>query len=564
MSSTDCNQALQRPVMALHIGVSGHRSLPDTDVAGLRAEASAVFRAVRTEALALHAADQSSVAPIYAAAPPLLRCVCGLAEGTDSILAEAALDEAWTLVAVLPFPADVFAEDFAGAARDRYARLLARAQAVCALDGDRGSDHAYADIGDLIIEQSDLLLTVWDGKRAKGYGGTGDVVRLAMRAGLPVAVLPPSGARAANWLGVTGTVDFAAMLRAALLPPTSGDGFPQACFNDRPRGNGWAAAVLRTYDWLVALGHAPTASPISAQPVWEPEVAVLHQAFQASDQLATEYAARYRAAGLLRYGLILPATLASLVGWYGAGWLQPIGNLAAFVVLLFVVLFSAHGGWEPAHRRFLMYRALAEYIRNARLLASLRAVPSLPGAAAHEVRAADWTGWYGRAVIRQQGLSPAHFDAESMAQAVGFVRGEAQNQIHFLQSRAEGFDVIAGRLRQIGVVLSILGVAFSGGRAALLLAGVGPSALRAFNEMALVLPAMAPVFLGLLSFNEYSKLATRYRLVAAALEAEIAALDRAALNRATVLPVARRIVDVMLAERDDWRQLMQSQTISAY
>ena len=98
----------------------------------------------------------------------------------------------------------------------------------------------------------------------------------------------------------------------------------------------------------------------------------------------------------------------------------------------------------------------------------------------------------------------------------------------------------------------------------LLLAGAGPSALRAFNELALVLPAMAPVFLGLLSFNEYSKLATRYRAVAAALNVQIAALGRAPPHRAAVLPIARRIVEVMLAERDDWRQLMQSRTISAY
>jgi len=266
----------------------------------------------------------------------------------------------------------------------------------------------------------------------------------------------------------------------------------------------------------------------------------------------------------LRYALILPATLASLVGWYGTGWLQPAGNLVDFVVLVFVVVFSTRGGWEPAQRRFLMYRALAEYIRNARILTPLRAVAQIPGAAAYEARAADWSSWYGRAVIRQQGIIPACFDAECVAHAATFVRGEAESQVHFLLHRAARFDAIAGRLRQIGVALSIAGVAFSAVRAVLLLADAGPSALRAFNELALVLPAMAPVFLGLLSFHEYSKLATRYRAVAKALNGQIAALGRAPPHRAAVLPITRRIVEVMLAERNDWRELMQSRTISAY
>lgn len=555
--------ALPRPVMAFHAGVTGHRDLPDADIDGLRAAAAGLFRNVRTEALALHAADQAQAVPLYAPASPRLRCICGLAEGADSILAEAALDDGWQLVALLPFAPDTFAADFGGAALDRYHRLLARAGVVCALDGDRGSDHAYADVGDQIVEQSDILLTIWNGQRAQGLGGTGDVVRHALQAGVPVAVLPPTGTSALTWFGTTGA-DVSAMLRAALLPPVSSDGYPGACFSDLPRGAGWAGKVLRAYDRLITLGFTQSGPASPPRAVSDPQVVVLASAFRSADQLATEYAARYRAAGLMRYGLILPATLASLVGWYGPDWMQPIGNLVAFVVLLFVVLFSIRGGWELAHRRFLMYRTLAEYIRNARLLIPLCATARIPGAAPHEARAADWTSWYGRAVTRQDGIQPASFDAESVADAVTLIRGEAESQVHFLLHRAARFDAIAGRLSQIGVALSIAGVAFSGVRAVLLLAGAGATALRDFNELALVLPAMAPVFLGLLSFNEYTKLATRYRAVAAALNAQIAALGRVQPHRAGVLPIARRIVEVMLAERDDWRQLMQSRTISAY
>ena len=552
-------KALPRPVMAFQIGVSGHRHLPDADIDELHASAAAMFRAVRTEALALHAADQAAAVPLYAPAMPLLRCICGLAEGADSIFAEAALDEAWQLVAVLPFAPDAFALDFADAALDRYRRLLARASVVCALDGDRGSDQAYADIGDQIVEQSDILIAVWDQRRARGAGGTGDVVRHALQLGLPVAVLPPSGRSSPSWLGTASDTDVATLLRAAILPPVSSDGFPQACYADRPRGAGWAGIALRAYDRMISFGIPASGSLPTERVAPELGSEVLDPAFCSADQLATEYAARYRAAGVMRYGLILPATLASLVGWYGTGWLQPLGNLVDFVVLVFVVLFSTRGGWEQSHRRFLMYRTLAEYIRNARLLTPLRAVAQLPGAAAHEARAADWTSWYGRALVRQQGIIAECFDTARVVAVAGLVTNAAESQVSFLRQRAERFDAIASRLRQIGVALSIAGVAFSAVRAVLLLAGAGPSALRAFNELALV-----PVFLGLLSFNEYSKLATRYRAVANALTAQIVALRQAPPDRAAVLPIARRIVEVMLAERDDWRQLIQSRTISAY
>jgi hypothetical protein len=38
-------------------------------------------------------------------------------------------------------------------------------------------------------------LAIWDGRPARGYGGTADVVAEAQREGLPVVVLWPEGAQ---------------------------------------------------------------------------------------------------------------------------------------------------------------------------------------------------------------------------------------------------------------------------------------------------------------------------------------------------------------------------------
>ena len=569
MPVNDAQRAPPKPIMAFHVGGSGHRHLPGADAADLQRAAAGLFRTIRAAILELHVADQAQATVLYQPAPPRLRFLCGIAEGADAILAEAALGEGWDLVAVLPFDPDEYAADFSGSALDRYRSLLARAAAVCSLDGDRDGGMAYADIGELIVGQSDLLLAVWNRLPAGGPGGTGEIVQMASRRGLPVAVLPPSGPCVPAWLG-GDPGDVATILSAALLPPKGDDGFPHAYFADRSRGAGLSQAAVRNYERLFTIGLSqPAPAPSPPDPVAPATPAALaavalDPAFRTADRLATEYAARYRAGGLMRYGLILPATLASLVGWYGEGWHQAAGNLADFAVLGFIVWFSAPSWWEPSHRRFIAYRALAEYLRNAHLLAALGAVAQMPGAAAHQEKAADWTAWYGRAIVRQQGLPPARFDSPQVAQAAGFVRSEAAEQIRFLLNRATRFDLMARRLMQIGVALSVCGIAFSGVRAAMLLAGAGPHLLRGFNEMALVLPAMAPVFLGLLSFNEYRRLATRYRAVAAELQVQVVALDRAAPRRASVLPIARRIAEVMLAETADWQLIIKAKTVSAY
>ncbi|MFG2777635.1 hypothetical protein ACGFY7_07180 [Streptomyces prunicolor] len=44
------------------------------------------------------------------------------------------------------------------------------------------------------IGQVDVLLAVWDGRPARGYGGTADVVTYAREHDVPVRVLRPEGA----------------------------------------------------------------------------------------------------------------------------------------------------------------------------------------------------------------------------------------------------------------------------------------------------------------------------------------------------------------------------------
>src|SRR5262249_11104500 len=149
-----------------------------------------------------------------------------------------------------------------------------------------------------------------------------------------------------------------------------------AYFQEVPHNNGWRASVLHWSERIMltgvrfplgqseaadANGEMPGAGNISSVAKF------LAPYFLAADRLADEYATRYRAAGLMRFGLILPATLGALLGSFSGTALGVAGMLLQFAALLSVVSFLYLGDWERSQARFISYRALAEFLRSVRL-----------------------------------------------------------------------------------------------------------------------------------------------------------------------------------------------------
>jgi len=104
-----------------------------------------------------------------------LRAVSSLAAGADQLFAAAALRHGIPLDVVLPFAR--FADDFPGGTeRDAYQRLLSAAASTTCLPWDERSNGAYLAGGLWLVDHCDLLIAVWNGQKAAGVGGTGDVV----------------------------------------------------------------------------------------------------------------------------------------------------------------------------------------------------------------------------------------------------------------------------------------------------------------------------------------------------------------------------------------------------
>ncbi|HEX5165189.1 MAG TPA: hypothetical protein VFV93_07335 [Thermomicrobiales bacterium] len=117
--------------------------------------------------------------------------VSPLAEGADRLIAREAIDAGYLLDCVLPFPRDDYATDFSTVmARSEYYALLQRASDVIELHGSRDTpeltDAAYLAAGEHVVMHAHLMIAIWDGAGARGSGGTGDVVALALACSLPI------------------------------------------------------------------------------------------------------------------------------------------------------------------------------------------------------------------------------------------------------------------------------------------------------------------------------------------------------------------------------------------
>lgn len=118
-----------------------------------------------------------------------------MAIGADQIFARIVLQMKGSLQVVLP--SEKYETTFAQEGSKRQFELLLRsATRVETLPHNSPSEEAYLDAGRRIADLSDLVIAVWDGKDAKGKGGTADAVRYARERGIKVIVIwPPDVSR---------------------------------------------------------------------------------------------------------------------------------------------------------------------------------------------------------------------------------------------------------------------------------------------------------------------------------------------------------------------------------
>lgn len=153
------------------IGITGHRGLNET-----------------TTRLITEALRES----LQAHAPGDLVGVSCLADGADSLFAQAVLDHGGTLEVVIP--AAQYRDHLPAEHHPTYDSLFEQAKAVHGLNYDESTSEAHMAASERMISLVSELIAVWDGHPARSYGGTADVVTEARKQGLPVHIIWPDGA----------------------------------------------------------------------------------------------------------------------------------------------------------------------------------------------------------------------------------------------------------------------------------------------------------------------------------------------------------------------------------
>jgi len=554
----DANAPL--PILGLSIGIVGHRPVRIVDPVRVRSRIVEVLDAADAEMTRLAAGGR------WSGRQPLV-LVSALAEGADRLAAAAALDAGMALGAVLPFPPDEYARDFATAeAREEFRSLLARASTRLTLAGASDArERAYDAAGMALLDNCDLLLAVWDGEGGRGRGGTREVIEEAARRAMPVIVIAPDG----------GTVTIRAAgagdaMRFEDLPERPLERLAETIealvsLDGGPDAEEWRALGTRlptsffhgAYPLMLRLvGALPWRGrkPAAPGPQDAPRGA-LAAAFAWWDGSAIRAAQAFRSAVIVNFALaalaVVLAATSILAGH--AKWLFVIAEIATILLLLANAWRARRRRWQ---QRWLGSREVAELLRVSMLLRQVGIGRGWPGSVG-----GGHVGRYAAALARVQ--EPLFLDLADGVAADALV-AEVAGQAAWNEATSRRLHLAAHRIQRFGEVLFVIVLA-----AAVLWLGVfaaspdGAYALSApLVAITAGLPAIATASYGIRIILDLEGISSRTQRIAERLQALLARWETGPRTASALQGFARRASDIMLADVAAWRLLAEGRRLT--
>ena len=594
-----------RPALAFRVGVTGHRpdpakGRPAPDVSGLRRTLATLLRQIADVVHGVAGAHATAF-DLAASANPrgTVRLVSALAEGADQWAADEALKAGYELHCPIPFAPDVYVATFTDAeSQQEFARLREYAT-VFALDGTRQgnapSEDAYEAVEHALVNQSDLLLAVWDGLPPQGRGGTGAVVLAALQRGIPVVWIPWSAPeqwvlRLPEWRLLEHQADISddvERLREQvqeLLTPPAGHDSPNAhlpvtereeYFKETPRRGRplrWAWSVFQQMvTGRFSEDEASEVDPLYAPHLPAPLVAWLEASFvrhyKWANELSIYYAQMYRSAFLVSYLLAAVAVFFALIGT-ALHWEHVVFTYVELLIILTILGLTWYGRRQRWHERWVDYRMLAERLRLAQFLALLGGGGQPASVPAHLTTygnpAATWMHWHYRAIERAAGLPDATVGAEYLsAVRTAWVTELVEEQRAYHRRTAERFEKIDHRLHRLGIGL------FAATLVACGIHIVDSSREGLWVLLAAVLPALAAALAAIRGQAEAPRLARRSLAMEKSLEQmklELASVpvrpDEG--NSQRLRQAADRVTELMVKEMLDWRVVVLDRPLETH
>ena len=632
-----------RPCLALAVGVIGHRPnrLPagQEKLTAIASEITAVLTALGREVVATH----NKYAEYFSGQQPSIAVISALAEGADRLGAHAVIGLQQTArqdIAVgfhldvpLPFSVDVYKEDFkTEESKSEFDSLLGQARSVLVLPGERGRQHdpqggstlqenrSYEDTGLTLLNQSDLVLAVWDGEAGSGRGGTKDLLDVAARSGTPIIHIDAKCERPTRilWNGLdrfpsapSAVGDLPAqdlgdalpdLIDKLLRPPESEGDIERLHLKSYYAKRLWLHNFGLAFPMLMALlevrerrhtdWQPPRPETLAADLVKfdrsEPpnaklqETSALAAAFGWSDAWGVWLAQVFRSAFVMNFSL---AAFAVVVAAASLVWTDIAESVAAaaklghnaemakelawhklpfvlieLVLILSVVAVTRAGYVNGWHHRWIESREVAERLRMAFPLWALGLRPT-----AFPVEEPAWTGWYTRAIVRQQGMRPATLDAAGLRQGRATLRSLLSDQCGYNRSTEKRMEKMEKRLELIGAVLFSLTLLALIVFCLIVLVDHPPGARISFavTGIAAGFPALGTATFGIRVIGDFDGIARRSRRTYEVLQRIIDAIDSEDPPSLSALRArARAASDIMLGDVSSWRLAAESRTLA--
>ena len=590
--------------LTVNIGVVGHSASLVTQDSVLITQIREIFKEIKKIVLEIHSASGS----LFNNRKPLLRVVSALSDEAERLVVKEAINLNYDLQCPLPFSRGESKEMVRGPGKVDLDSILKKASAILEMDGtaENAGNAAFA-ARQVVLKQSDILLFVTDASEEKSSPGEFEkILEEAKHNGIPLLWIDTRDIQNIKFLSQQTGLEWKGALKKQLnqiLNPFEHDKQPPA---KRPKPMHERYFSEKRKRWNYGFFYKFLIDLVSFR---KPKIKIRNNDFESltrdqwrkdwatspnlptdviekvedgflshyswADNLAVYYASLYRTAFISRYLFGVLVILGVFVGFYGSPSIQHIGFAAESVFILTIIFLTKFGNYRGWHERFLDYRFLAELIRHMRYLALLGDVmPSarFPVYNVHEN--STWVNWHFRNIIREAGLIKANVTKDYLKSLHMFLKDcEIKNQIEFYEKNTKEFNLLSNRLERIGWWCYYAGLGAVLCRALVYVYGylgyetLNPSVERGknyFNQIASIIPAIAPVLWGIKSQGEFARLAKRY----AAMKAQLVEINQGVeniegkLSSKNLRQFAEEAANIMINEVSDWKVLLKARPIS--
>jgi hypothetical protein len=649
------SDSIALPPARICIGVTGHRD-SNSAFATNRPEIESVF------AMILDAVDAVTARQGDVVGRTRLHSL--LAHGADMIAVEQALERDWEVSAPLPFGLDLNIAINADPANDADAAALlsgipsgnaqvdvlaGHMRAVASqlrlfelaeqdaqvsqllmtkLSSPQSSKAAQdyftivaervAAAGRVMVEQSDIILAIWDGVTPGAIGGTRHTIASAVKLGTPVlwinAANPqhiallrtPEELFALAALAPMSQADIEALFESMLNPPASDQNerairFHTEQWHRRSKrrfhayrriealfgGTGWRGRfgrLVQTYETPQNIAQGSGAATLAtAYDLPGGETAFVRkietdifERFAWADGLSTYLSDAYRG------GMVMNFLLSAMAIIVGVAYL-PLASVDAkwpfalteFILLTSILTITTIGQRKNWHGRWFETRRVAEYFRHAPnmlLLGVARSSGRWPRGADTE-----WPEYYAREVLCEAGLPSIKIGQAYLHQALqNLLHTHAARQRLYHEQKAHRLTSVHHKLDHLSERLFILAVfsvstfllLIALGAAGLIPASIAHDTSKTFTFLGVILPALGGAFAGIRYFGDFERFASISEVTAEKLgevEHRIAILLNlpvGELRYAQIADLAHAMDDIVVSEIENWQSVFGGKQIS--